>query len=113
MIVASARRPGANELNQPTGIAMAHFDHAPAEDEPVNEHDARRRARYGLWLFAIYLVLYAGFMLLNVFAPATMEMTPFAGVNLAVLYGFALIAAALILALVYAWLCRTADGEAR
>jgi uncharacterized membrane protein (DUF485 family) len=91
---------------------MAHFDQAPTEDEPVNEHDARRRARYGLWLFSIYLLLYVGFMLLTVFAPDAMDLTPLAGVNLAVLYGFALIATALFLALVYAWLCRTANDDA-
>jgi uncharacterized membrane protein (DUF485 family) len=32
-----------------------------------------------------------------------------AGVNLAIVYGMGLIAAALVLALVYAWLCRTHD----
>ena len=85
---------------------MAHFDHAPAADEPVDEPAARRRARLGLALFAVYFVLYVGFMLLNVFDPAFMEITPFAGVNLAILYGFGLIGAALVLALFYAWLCR-------
>jgi dipeptide/tripeptide permease len=34
--------------------------------------------------------------------------TKFAGINLAVWYGFALIAGALVLAIVYAWLCRRA-----
>ncbi len=92
---------------------MNHFDHAPAEEEPVNEHDVRRRARHGLILFAIYFALYAGFLLLNVFDPKLMEMTPVAGVNLAILYGFGLIVAALILALVYAWLCRTPNGESK
>jgi uncharacterized membrane protein (DUF485 family) len=65
-----------------------------------------RNARVGLRLFAVYLVLYAGFVLLAAFAPAVMEHTPAAGVNLAVWYGFGLIAAALALALVYGWLCR-------
>lgn len=89
---------------------MAHFDHAPAEQEPVNEQAAARRARLGLVLFAIYSALYCGFLLLNVFAPQFMEKTPFAGVSLAVLYGFTLIIAALVLALVYAWLCRESAG---
>ena len=40
-------------------------------------------------LFAIYFALYAGFMLINVFFPALMELTPVAGVNLAILYGMA------------------------
>ena len=90
---------------------MSHFDHARAEDEPVDEHEVSRRARHGLILFAIYFVLYGGFMVLNVFFPKLMETTPVAGVNLAILYGFGLIAAALILALVYAWLCRPPNGS--
>jgi uncharacterized membrane protein (DUF485 family) len=63
--------------------------------------------RLGLVLFAIYLLLYGGFVLLAAFAPKLMEQTPFAGVNLAVWYGFGLIVAALVLALVYGWICRT------
>ncbi|MSR57862.1 MAG: DUF485 domain-containing protein [Planctomycetaceae bacterium] len=86
---------------------MAHFDNAPkahdAGDTPVL---AARRARHGMILFLIYFVLYVGFILLNVLDPKLMETTPVAGLNLAILYGFVLIAAALILALVYAWLCR-------
>ena len=67
---------------------------------------ANRNARIGLILFVVYLAFYAGFVLLAAFSPATMSRTPWAGVNLAIWYGFALIAAALILALVYGWLCR-------
>ena len=66
----------------------------------------RRNARYGFWLFLVYLALYAGFVGIAAFSPATMERTPWAGVNLAIWYGFGLIIAALALALVYGWLCR-------
>ena len=64
-----------------------------------------RNARIGFWLFCVYLVLYGGFVLLNAFAPQTMEWTPLAGVNLAIWYGFGLIVAALGLALLYGALC--------
>ena len=67
---------------------------------------ANRNARIGLILFVVYLAFYAGFVLLAAFSPATMARTPWAGVNLAIWYGFALIAAALILALFYGWLFR-------
>jgi len=67
---------------------------------------ANRNARIGLILFVVYLAFYSGFVLLAAFSPATMARTPWAGVNLAIWYGFALIAAALILALVYGYLCR-------
>ena len=65
-----------------------------------------RNSRIGLVLFFVYLAFYAGFVLLAAFSPATMERIPFAGVNLAIWYGFGLIAAAFVLALVYGWLCR-------
>jgi uncharacterized membrane protein (DUF485 family) len=71
----------------------------------------KRNSRIGLVLFGIYLVLYGGFVLLNAFSPETMEKTPVAGVNLAILYGFGLIIAALVLALLYGWLCKSGDSE--
>jgi uncharacterized membrane protein (DUF485 family) len=57
--------------------------------------------RIGLTLFAIYVTLYGGFMLLSAFWPSAMEAKPFAGINLAILYGFGLIVAAFGLALLY------------
>ncbi|MBX3436328.1 MAG: DUF485 domain-containing protein [Planctomycetaceae bacterium] len=69
-----------------------------------------RNARIGLVLFVIYLLLYGGFVGLNTFFPQTMEVTPIAGINLAILYGFGLIAAALAMALLYGVLC-TPEGD--
>ncbi len=69
---------------------------------------ATRNARIGLVLFAVYLVLYSGFVLLNTFDPQVMETTPIAGINLAILYGFGLIIAALVMALLYGVLCTPA-----
>ena len=66
---------------------------------------AARNSRYGLALFAVYLVLYGSFVGVNAFAPEVMERTPIAGVNLAILSGFGLIGAAFLLAMVYGWLC--------
>lgn len=86
---------------------MAAFDHGP--NRAVSEKEqagSARRARLGLLLFVVYLVLYGGFVLLNAFAPEQMERTPVLGVNLAVLYGVSLIIAAFVLALLYGWLCR-------
>lgn len=71
-----------------------------------------RNARVGLWLFFIYLAVYAGFVLLAAFSPATMARTPLAGVNVAIWYGFGLIAGALVLALLYGWLCRVEQPTA-
>ena len=84
---------------------MVLHDHA-GHDEPHDEATAARNARLGRILFATYLLLYLGYVLLATFRPDVMRQTAFAGLNIAVLYGFKLIGAALLLALVYAWLCR-------
>jgi uncharacterized membrane protein (DUF485 family) len=68
-------------------------------------------SRLGFALFAVYLLLYGGFVLLNAFSPSAMDATPWAGINLAVLYGLGLILAAVVLALVYGLF--TNDGEGR
>ena len=67
--------------------------------------------RLGLFLFAVYLVLYGGFVLLAAFSPRAMEATPLAGVNLAIWYGFGLIVAAIVLALIYGWACRPSESR--
>ena len=86
----------------------------PAGPPPHDDHPETisRNARVGLALFAVYLVLYGGFMALNAFFPQRMAAAPFGGVNLAVLYGFLLIVAAFALALLYMFLVRArADDD--
>ena len=84
--------------------------------DPVHDdHHAptvSRNARVGLALFCVYLALYGGFMALNAFWPHVMGRPAFAGVNLAVTYGLALIIGAFVLAVVYMFLVRRrAEGE--
>ncbi len=86
---------------------MAGLDHGPDHAKEIEDpRIATRNARYGMVLFLVYLAFYSGFVGLNAFAPAQMESTPALGLNLAILYGFGLIVAAMLLALVYSWLCR-------
>jgi uncharacterized membrane protein (DUF485 family) len=70
-------------------------------------------ARIAFVFFAIYLLLYGGFVALAAFSPDTMEATPLAGVNVAIWYGFGLIAAAMVLALAYGWLCRAETPKSK
>ena len=86
---------------------MAALHHGPNTSGPAERAETiSRNSRYGLVLFAIYLVLYGAFVLTNAFAPELMERTPIAGVNVAILAGFSLIIVAFVLALIYGWLCR-------
>lgn len=70
-----------------------------------------RNFRIGLLLFTVYLLLYSGYVFLNAFRPSMMEWTPWAGINLAILYGCALIGAAVLMALVYGLVCRNGEEE--
>lgn len=82
-----------------------------------HSHVVNRNARYGLILFAVYVALYGGFVFLAVFRTAVMGTVMPGGANLAIAYGFALISAALVLALLYVFLCgkavpQSAAGDA-
>ena len=86
---------------------MAGLDHGSAHPKEVEDMVlAARNARYGMVLFVAYLLSYGGFVVISAFWPEVMAREALFGVNLAITYGFALIATAMILALVYTWLCR-------
>lgn len=70
-----------------------------------------RNARIGLMLFAFYLLVYAGYVLINALDPELMEWTPIAGVNLAIWYGMGLIALAFVMALIYGYVCDPHDEQ--
>ncbi len=87
--------------------------------EPISPQ-RRFNARLGMILFVVYLVLYAGFVLINAFNADLMEVTVYSGLNLAIVYGFGLIVAALVLALIYGLACRSdpmddssSDGDSK
>ena len=78
--------------------------HEPAADSGP-DHAAPYKTRIGLYMFAFYSLIYAGFVVINVAKPVLMEKVVFAGLNLAVVYGFGLIILALVLALIYNAMC--------
>jgi uncharacterized membrane protein (DUF485 family) len=93
---------------------MAHLDHGTHQPGVLDSREtSARNARYGLWLFVVYLLLYGGFVGISAFAPQWMEARPVADISLAILYGMGLIVSAFLLALVYGWLCRLPAPEAR
>ena len=86
---------------------MLHEPAAPSGKDPASEY----KKRIGVVMFIVYSVVYAGFVLINVVSPLTMDNIVFLGLNLAVVYGFGLIAFALILALIYNHLCGLKEAE--
>lgn len=88
---------------------MPALDAPPPSDEPRDHASERHNARLGLVLFAVYLAAYAAFVGVSAFAPSVMDATV-GRLNVAVVYGLALIGGAVLLAVVYAMLCRTPAG---
>jgi len=84
------------------------MEHGPSTDWG-KDNASGFKTRLGLWMFALYLIVYAGFVVVNSVWPGLMERSV-GSLNLAVVYGFGLIAFALVLALVYNFLsCRAEE----
>jgi uncharacterized membrane protein (DUF485 family) len=79
---------------------------APAAKEQEDAAVVAYNTKMGVILFGVYLLFYGGFMALSAFWPQVMSQPFLRGANLAVVYGFALILAALVLAMVYMKVCR-------
>ncbi|MBZ0298914.1 MAG: DUF485 domain-containing protein [Anaerolineae bacterium] len=65
----------------------------------------------GLILFAAYGLVYAGFVAINTINPKAMGQVVFAGLNLAVVYGFGLIILAIVMGLIYNAICTRAEDR--
>lgn len=80
---------------------MLHEPAAPSGHDPA----ASFKMRLGAWMFVAYSLFYAAFVAVNLWKPQAMEARILLGMNLATVYGFALIVVALIQALLYSALC--------
>ena len=69
------------------------------------------KAKLGIKLFWLYCIIYMGFVGIAVFATETMKTKVFAGTNLAIIYGLALIVFAIVIGLIYNHLCTRKEDE--
>jgi hypothetical protein len=85
--------------------------HEPARDsgpDPASVY----KTRLGLWMFLLYCLFYAGFVMINVLTGGkAMQAIVLSGMNLAVVYGMGLIVLALVMALIYNHLCTAKEHE--
>ena len=72
----------------------------------------RQKSKLGVRLFFIYLICYAGFVVLGVFNYELLSTTVFSGLNLAVVYGIGLIVFAVIMGIIYNYYCTKYEDEA-
>ena len=80
---------------------MLHEPATPAAKDPAGPY----KMRLGIKMFAFYAFFYAGFVAINLLNPLAMGTIIVAGLNLATVYGIALIFLAVIEALIYNSLC--------
>jgi len=90
----------ASEVNA-SEPAAASGPNQPAPAAPPSAAPFPAASRLGLGLFLVYVTLYAGFMGLVLVRPDLLALRPAGGVNLAVIAGLGLIAAAVLLAVLY------------
>jgi uncharacterized membrane protein (DUF485 family) len=86
---------------------MLHEPAAKTGKDPATGY----KTRLGAWMFVLYALVYGGFVAINLIEPAAMETIVGGGLNLAVVYGFGLIAFALILAVIYNALCMREEAR--
>ncbi len=86
---------------------MLHGPATPTGKDPAGPY----KQRLGIWMFLFYALFYAGFVAINLLNPLAMGAIVFAGLNLATVYGMALILVAFIQALIYDALCRKKEAE--
>nr|WP_321399516.1 DUF485 domain-containing protein [uncultured Desulfobacter sp.] len=86
------------------------MSHGPAADWGEDKAIGYK-TKLGLWLFLVYVLVYIGFIAINVASPETMEVKIFAGQNLAVVYGFGLIILAFVMGIIYDMLCTNKEDE--
>lgn len=85
-----------------------HVNNSTEEQEIVTQ----QKSKLGVRLFFIYLICYAGFVIIGVFNYELLATTVFAGLNLAIAYGIGLILFAVILGIIYNYFCTKYEDEA-
>jgi uncharacterized membrane protein (DUF485 family) len=86
---------------------MLHEPATPAGKDPAGPY----KMRLGVWMFIFYALFYAGFVAINLLSPQAMGAIVFAGLNLATVYGMALIIVAFVEALIYNAMCSKKEAE--
>jgi uncharacterized membrane protein (DUF485 family) len=83
------------------------------ESAVVKETDnaAAKKAKLGVILFIVYTLIYAGFVAIGLTKPELMGMETLGGQNLAIVYGFGLIALAIVMGFIYNYFCTKMENK--
>ncbi len=84
--------------------------HEPAV-ELGKDNSIPKKTRLGVILFLVYLIIYAGFVIIGTIYPKTLGMEAIFGLNLAFVYGMGLILLAAVMGLVYNFFCTRFEDQ--
>jgi len=84
--------------------------HGPAV-ELGKDKSVVQKARLGVVMFAIYMVVYIGFVLIGTMFPKALGAKFLGGQNLAFLYGMGLIVLAAVMGLIYNFFCTRLEDK--
>jgi uncharacterized membrane protein (DUF485 family) len=84
--------------------------HVPAV-ELGKDRSAAKKARLGVVMFAIYMMVYIGFVLIGTMFPKILGAKFMGGQNLAFLYGMGLIVLAAVMGLIYNFFCTRLEDK--
>lgn len=84
--------------------------HGPATQMDA-DYAAKKKANLGIVFFFIYLLFYGGFVAIGVLDYEMLQKEIFAGLNLALVYGLGLIIFAVLLGILYNYLCSKYEDD--
>jgi uncharacterized membrane protein (DUF485 family) len=70
-----------------------------------------RKAKLGVVLFIVYTLIYSGFVVIGLTKPELMGLKLIGGQNIAIIYGFGLIALAVVMGFIYNYFCTKMEEE--
>lgn len=79
--------------------------HPKVITEPEVDHASEKKAALGIKFFFVYFFFYAGFVVIGVLNYELLAVEIFRGINMAVFYGIGLIVFAVLLGILYNFLC--------
>lgn len=86
------------------------MNHGPAVKLGV-DHASKKKTKLGIWLFILYTIVYGIFVAIGVVNYEALGKPVVGNQNLAVVYGFGLIVLAIIMGLIYNWLCTNYENK--
>lgn len=80
---------------------------------PEQEEDlaSEKKSKLGIKFFFVYLIIYAGFIAIGVFNYDLLAIEVYRGINLAIFYGGGLILLAVLMGVIYNYLCSKYESE--